>query len=325
MRSYFTMLVLLLAAVVCKPAMTAEKAAEAYPRKPIRVIVPFAAGGGTDLIARITAQKLTEAWGQQVIVDNRPGAGGIVGTEMGVRAAPDGYTFTLMGSSYTVNPSFYKLSFDPLNDITPIAQISQGPFIVAMHPGVAARTVKDFIALAKAKSGQLSYATSGAGSITHLATELFLGMAEVKMIHVPYKGTGPALVDTVAGQVALFFGDAPPTIPLVKSGRLRGIAVTTRDRIATAPDIPTVQEAGVPGYEVLLWQGMIGPKGIPRAIADKVHAEITRAFQTKEMEERFKGDGISPSAATREQFASRIRRETEVWRKVVQQTGIKLE
>jgi len=325
MRRYFTMLVLLLAAVVCKPAMTAEKAAEAYPMKPIRVIVPFAAGGGTDLIARITAQKLTEAWGQQVIVDNRPGAGGIVGTEMGVRAAPDGYTFTLMGSSYTVNPSFYKLSFDPLNDITPIAQISQGPFIVALHPGVAARTVKDFIALAKAKSGQLSYATSGAGSITHLATELFLGMAEVKMIHVPYKGTGPALVDTVAGQVALFFGDAPPTIPLVKSGRLRGIAVTTRDRIATAPDIPTVQEAGVPGYEVLLWQGMIGPKGIPRAIADKVHAEITRAFQTKEMEERFKGDGISPSAATREQFASRIRRETEVWRKVVQQTGIKLE
>ena len=243
MRSYFTMLVLLLVAVVCKPAMTAEKAAEAYPRKPIRVIVPFAAGGGTDLIARITAQKLTEAWGQQVIVDNRPGAGGIVGTEMGVRAAPDGYTFTLMGSSYTVNPSFYKLSFDPLNDITPIAQISQGPFIVALHPGVAARTVKDFIALAKAKSGQLSYATSGAGSITHLATELFLGMAEVKMIHVPYKGTGPALVDTVAGQVALFFGDAPPTIPLVKSGRLRGIAVTTRDRIATAPDIPTVCRA----------------------------------------------------------------------------------
>ena len=149
-------------------------------------------------------------------------------------------------------------------------------------------------------------------------------MAGIKMIHIPYKGTGPALVDAVAGQVALFFGDAPPTIPLVKSGRLRGIAVTTRDRIATAPDIPTVQEAGVPGYEVLLWQGMIGPKGVPNAIADKVHAEIARAFQTKEMVERFKGDEV-PSVATREQFASRIRSETEVWRKVIKQTGIKLE
>lgn len=324
MRRHFTMLVLPLAATVCGPGTAAEQA-NAYPTKPLRVIVPFAAGGGTDLIARITAQKLTEAWGQQVIVDNRPGAGGIVGTEMGVRAAPDGYTFTLMGSSYTVNPSFYKLSFDPVSDITPIAQISQGPFIVALHPGVAARTVKDFIALAKAKSGQLSYATSGAGSITHLSTELFLGMAGVKMIHVPYKGTGPALVDTVAGHVALLFGDAPPTIPHVKAGRLRGIAVTTRDRIATAPDIPTVHEAGVPGYEVLLWQGMIGPKGVPKAIADKVHDEIARAFQMKEMVERFVGDGISPSTATREQFAARIRSETEVWRKVVQQTGIKLE
>ena len=324
MHRHFAMLVLSLAAAVCKPGMAAEQA-EAYPRKPIRVIVPFAAGGGTDLIARITAQKLTEAWGQQVIVDNRPGAGGIVGTEMGVRAAPDGYTFTLMGSSYTVNPSFYKLSFDPINDITPIAQISQGPFIVVLHPGVAARTVKDFIALARAKAGQLSYATSGAGSITHLSTELFLGMAGVKMIHVPYKGTGPALVDTVGGQVALFFGDAPPTIPLVKSGRLRGIAVTTRERIATAPDIPTVQEAGVTGYEVLLWQGMIGPKGVPKPIADKVHAEIARAFQTREMVERFVGDGIAPSKATREQFAARIRSETDVWRKVVQETGIKLE
>ncbi len=296
-----------------------------YPNKPIRMIVPFAAGGGTDIIARIAAQKLTDAWGQQVIVDNRPGAGGVIGAELGARAAPDGYTYTLMGSSYTVNPSFYKLSFDPVNDITAIAQISQGPFIVVLNPNVAARTVKEFIALAKAKPGQLSFASSGAGSITHLASEIFLTMAGLKMIHVPYKGTGPALVDTIAGQVALLFGDAPPTIPHVKGGRLRGIAVTTRERIAAAPDIPTLHEAGVAGYEVLLWQGMIGPKGVPNAIADKAHAELARAFRNKEMTDRFAGDGIVPSVATREQFAARIRDETALWRKTVQQAGIKLE
>ena len=324
MRDNLSLLAFLLASAVYGPATAAEPA-ETYPTKPIRVIVPFAAGGGTDLIARITAQKLTEAWRQQVIVENRPGAGGIVGTEAGVRAAPNGYTYTLMGSSYTVNPSFYKLAFDPIDDITPIAQISQGPFVVALHPAVAARTLKDFVALAKAKPGQLSYASRGTGCVTHLSTELFLGKAGVKLVHVPYKGTGPALVDTVAGQVALFFGDAPPTIPHVKAGRLRAIAVTTGDRISALPDTPTVQEAGVPGYEVLLWQGMIGPKGVPAAIADKVHDAIVRAFQSKEMVDRFAADGISPSAAPREQFAARIRDETALWRKVVQQTGIKLD
>ena len=306
-------------------ASIGSAAAQSYPNKPIRLIVPFAAGGGTDLIARIAAQKLTDAWGQQVIVDNRPGAGGVVGAELGARAAADGYTYTLMGSSYTVNPSFYKLSFDPVNDITAIAQISQGPFIVVLNPTVAARTVKEFIALAKARPGQLGFATSGAGSITHLSSEIFLSMAGLKMIHVPYKGTGPALVDTIGGQVALLFGDAPPTIPHVKGGRLRGIAVTTRERIATAPDMPTLHEAGVTGYEVLLWQGMIGPKGVPAAIADKAQAELARAFRGKDMVDRFVGDGISPSDATRVQFAERIKNETEMWRKTVQQAGIKLE
>ena len=314
-----------LALAFAHDAPAADSGAAAYPSKPIRIIVPFAAGGGTDLIARIVAQKLTEAWGQQAIVDNRPGAGGIVGTEAGVRAAPDGYTFTLMGSSYTVNPAVYKISFDPLNDITPIAQTSQGPFVVTVHPGLPAKTVKEVIALAKAKPGQLSYASSGAGSITHLSSELFLSMAGIKLVHVPYKGTGPALIDTVGGQVAMFFGDAPPTLPHVKAGKLRGLAVTTRERIAAAPDIPTLHEAGVPGYEVLLWQGMIGPKGVPGAIVTKVHGEIVRAFNSKEMVARFVNDGISPSNATPEQFGARIRNELEVWRKVVQQTGIKVD
>jgi tripartite-type tricarboxylate transporter receptor subunit TctC len=325
MHRCFTALAASLVLAASASASAAQSATAAYPAKPIRIIVPFAAGGGTDLIARIVAQKLAESWGQQVIVDNRPGAGGNLGTEMGVRAAPDGYTYTLMGSSYTVNPAFYKLSFDPINDITPIAQTSQGPFVVTVHPGVAAKSVKELIALAKAKPDQLTYASSGAGSITHLATALFLGMAGVKLVHVPYKGTGPALIDTVGGQVAMFFGDAPPTLPHVKAARLRGIAVTTRERIAAAPDIPTLHEAGVPGYEVLLWQGMIGPKGVPAAIVTKTHEEIVRAFNSKEMVARFVNDGISPSNATPEQFGARIRNELEIWRKVVQQTGIKLE
>ena len=324
MHRCFTAFAASLVLAASTSAQAGESAVAAYPAKPIRIIVPFAAGGGTDLIARITAQKLTESWGQQIIVDNRPGAGGIVGTEMGVRAAPDGHTYTLMGSSYTVNPAFYKLSFDPINDITPIAQISQGPFVVVVHPAVPAKAIKELIALAKAKPGELSYASSGAGSVTHLSTALFVGMAGIKVVHIPYKGTGPALTDIVGGQVAVFFGDAPPTLPHVKSGRLRGIAVTTRDRIAAAPDIPTVIEAGVP-YEVLLWQGMIGPKGVPNAIVTKVHGEIVRAFGTKEMVARFVNDGISPSGGTPEQFGARIRNELEVWRKVVAQTGIKLD
>ena len=291
--------------VIC--SLDAAAATASYPTKPIRMIVPLAAGGGTDLIARLAAQKLTDAWGQQVIVDNRPGAGGVVGAELGARAAPDGYTHTLLGSSYTVNPSFYELAFDPVNDITAMAQISQGPFIVTTNPGVAACTVREFIALAKAKHGQLSFATSGAGRITHLSSEIFLIMARLKMVHVPHKGTGPALIDTISGQVALLFGDAPPTLPHVKGGRLRGIAVTTGERITTLPDMPTLHEAGVPGYEVLLRQGMIGSKGIPSAIADKTLAELARAFRAKDMVDRCAGDGISHSVATRAQFAERIR------------------
>ena len=323
MHPCFTALPALLLAM-CTTAIAAESAAS-YPTKPIRIIVPFAAGGGTDLIARLTAQKLTDAWGQQVIVDNRPGAGGLIGTEMGVRAAPDGYTLTLMGNSYTVNPAFYKLTYDPVNDITPIAQTSQGPFVVTVHPGLAAKSVKELIALAKSKPGELSYASSGAGSITHLSSELFVRIAGIKLVHVPYKGTGPALVDTVAGQVALFFGDAPPTLPHVKAGRLRALAVTTRERIAAVPEVPTLNEAGVPGYDVMLWQGMIGPKGLPGAIVTKLHDEVVRAFGAKDMVARFVNDGISPSNATPAEFGVRIRNETQVWRKVVGETGIKLE
>jgi hypothetical protein len=201
--------------------------AQQYPVKPIRFVAPFAPGGGTDFIARVAAQKLTEAVKQQVIVENRPGAGGTLGAELGARAAPDGYTFTVIAGSYAVNPSIYKLAFDPVNDITPVIQFSQGPLLIVVHPALPIKSMKDLIALARSKPGGLSYASSGQGSIVHLSTELFLYMAKVKAVHIPYKGTGPAITDTMSGQTQFLFGSIAAVMPIVKQGRLRGIAVTT--------------------------------------------------------------------------------------------------
>src|SRR3989454_3212211 len=202
-----------------------------YPTKPVRIIAPFAPGGGTDFIARLIAQKLTERLGHQVIVENKPGAGGNLGAEFAVKSAPDGYTLLLVAGSYTVNPSLYKLSFDPVNDITPVIQLSQGPFVVAVHPSVPANNLKELIELARRQPDKLSYASAGSGSITHLASELFLDMAKVKIVHIPYKGTGPALNDTIAGSTQLIFGSVSTTLQFIKSGRLRGLAVTTPRRI----------------------------------------------------------------------------------------------
>ena len=305
--------------------LTSQALSQAYPSKPIRVIAPFAPGGGTDLIARVSAQKLTEAMGQQAIVDNRPGAGGTLGAELGAKAPPDGYTFTLIAGSYSVNPSLFKLNFDPVNDITPVIQLSQGPFLVVVHPSLPAKNIKELIAIAKAKPGQITFASSGAGSITQLATELFADMAGIKMIHIPYKGTGPALTDTMAGQVQMLFGSVGVTLPQMSSGRLRAIAVTTAKRIAAAPNVPTIAESGVKGYEVILWHGLIAPKGLPRPILDRVNSELNKALQAKDMQERLAGDGVSAAGGTPEQFAALIKKDIEVWRKVVQKAGVKAE
>ncbi|MBI3937682.1 MAG: tripartite tricarboxylate transporter substrate binding protein [Betaproteobacteria bacterium] len=298
---------------------------QAYPVKSIRIIAPFAPGGGTDLIARIAAQKLTESLGQQVIVENRPGAGGALGAELGAKAAPDGYTFTLISASYTVNPSLYKLAFDPVNDITAVIQMSQGPFLVATHPSLPVKNIKEFVALAKAKPGQLAYASSGQGSITHLATELFVMMAGIKVLHVPYKGTGPALTDTIGGQVQFIFGSVAATLPQVRQGRLRGIAVSTPQRIPGAPEIPTVSESGVKGYEVVLWHGMIGPKGLSRPVIDRINAELNKAIKTKDMSEKLATDGVAPAGGTPAQFLALIKKDIATWAKVVKQAGVKVE
>lgn len=318
-------LVTALCAVGALAAAVGTAAAQQYPVKSVRIIAPFAPGGGTDFIARLMAQKLTESLGQQVIVDNRPGAGGTLGAELGVRAAPDGYTLTMLAASYPVNPSLYKLNFDPANDITPIIQIAKGPFLVVVHPSMPVKNIKDLIAIAKRKPGEINYATSGQGSIVHMATELFASMAGIRMNHIPYKGTGPALTDTMAGQTTLLFGSIAATMPQVKTERLRPIAVTTAKRIPALPDVPSIAESGVPGYDVSNWHGLIGPKNLPRPIVDRVNGDVNKIIRQKDMEERLQADGVAPSGGTPEQYGEIIRREIDLWKTVAAQAKVKLD
>ncbi|MBC7781185.1 MAG: tripartite tricarboxylate transporter substrate binding protein [Proteobacteria bacterium] len=298
--------------------------AQTYPVKPVRMIIPFAPGGGSDFIGRIAAQQLTEVLGQTVIVENRGGAGGSLGVEVGMKSPPDGYTLTLIAASYPVNPSLYKLNFDPVKDIQPVIQMSQGPFLVAVHPSLPVKTIKDLIALSKKSPGTLNYATSGQGSIVHLATEHFSNMAGIKMTHIPYKGTGPALTDTIGGHTTVIFGSIASTLPFVRAGKLRGIAVTTAQRIPAEPNVPSIAET-VPGYDVTNWHGVLVPRGTPRPIVDRVNAELSKALKNKEMIDRLQADGVSPAGGTPEEFGARIAREIELWRKIVAQAGVKAE
>jgi tripartite-type tricarboxylate transporter receptor subunit TctC len=299
--------------------------AQQYPAKPVRIVVPFAPGGGSDFIARFMAQRLSNALGKQFIVENKPGAGGVLGIEAGIKSPPDGYTLTLIASSYTVNPSIYKLSFDPVSDITPIIQMSQGPLLVVVRPTLPVKTTQELIALAKAKPGQVNFASSGQGSVIHLATELFDSMAGVKMNHIPYKGTGPALTDTIGGQTDVFFSSTATAMPHVQAGKLRAIAVTTAKRIPALPNVPTIAESGVPGYDVTLWHGLIGPKGLPRPIVERINAEVTKALKLKETADQLQNDGVAPAGGTPEQFQAQIQKEIGIWRKVVADAHVKAE
>ena len=318
-----TLVRMLAAAFVGLNALAVQ--AQAYPTKPVRIIVPFAPGGGSDFIGRFIAQRLSDSWGKQVIVENKPGAGGMLGVEQGVKSAPDGYTLVLIASSYTVNPSIYKLAFDPAADITPIIQLSQGPLLVVVRPSLPVKNLKELIALAKAKPGQVNFASSGQGSVIHLATELFDSMAGIKMNHIPYKGTGPALTDTIGGQTDVFFSSTATAMPQVQAGKLRALAVTTAKRIPALPDVPTIAEAGVPGYDVVLWHGLIGPKGMPKDVVDRVNAEATKALKLKETAAQLQNDGVAPAGGTPAQFGGTIRKEIGMWRKVVADAGVKVE
>jgi len=299
--------------------------AQTYPTKPVKIVVGFAPGGGSDFAARVIAQQLTERLKSQVIVENKPGAGSLLGAEFVIKSAPDGYTLLLTPASYTVNPSVYKLSFDPLNDITPIAQISKGPYIVAVHPSVPAKTLKELVAYAKANPGKLSYASSGNGAHIHVATEYFLYTAGVDIVHVPYKGTGPALNDTVGGQVQMIFGSVATALQYVKSGRLRPLAVTTPKRIAAAPDVPTVAESGYPGWEVTNWHGLVGPKGLPKDIVQRLNKEINVAVHSDEVKKVLSSDGLEPAGGTPEELAALLKSEVARWAQVVKRANIKID
>ena len=303
----------------------ASASAQPYPVKPVRIIVAAAPGGGTDFVGRVLAQKLSEAMGQQVIVENRPGAGSMLGFEAGMRAAPDGYTFNLITPSFSINPSLYAVKFDTANDFTPVIRVASGPLIAVVHPSVPAKNLKELIALAKARPDHVAYGSSGQGGIVHLANAQFLHMAGVRMTHVPYKGGGPALTELIAGQVQLVFATPQASLSQVKAGRIRALAVTTAARLPTEPAIPTLAEAGVPGYEVNNWHAVIGPKGVPRAIVERLHGEIGKVIRTKEMEERLRGDGVLPAPSTPEELQEQIRREIVMWREVVKTAGIKIQ
>jgi len=287
--------------------------------------VPFAPGGGSDFIARFMAQRLSGLLGKPFVIENKPGAGGNLGTEQGVRAAADGYTLTLIASSYTVNPAIHKLNFDPVNEVTPIIQLSRGPLLVLVNPSLGASTLQDLIAMAKKKPGEIMYASSGQGSIIHAATELFNLKAGIKMIHVPYRGTGPALTDTLAGQTQVFFSSAATALPHVQSGTLKALAVTTAKRLSALPNVPTVAEAGLPGYEVDLWHGLIAPKGLPRTIVDKINKAANESLTLKDTAEKLATDGVAPAGGTPEQFMATIRKEIDLWKKLAADGVIKAE
>lgn len=301
--------------------------AQAYPAKPVKIIVAFAPGGGADIVARLIAQHLTQRLGQPFIIDNRGGGGGIIGTDMAAKAAPDGYTILLGQSGPNVlNPSLYaKLPYDAIKDFAPITQATTYPYVIAVHPSVPVKNLGELIALAKAKPGEVSYGTAGTGSSAHLAAALFERQTQVKMNHIPYKGAGPALMDTVAGQVNMVFGDAASATQQAKAGRVRALAVTGAKRSPLIPEVPTAMESGAPDYEATAWHGFLAPAGTPREVIDKLHTEIAAVLKTKEVRERLERDGIEAVGSTPEQFGAHIRAEIDKWGKVVRDANIKLE
>ena len=300
-------------------------AADDYPSRPVRLIAPFTAGGGVDIVARLLAQKLTEKWGQQVVVDNRTGATGIIGTDLAAHASPDGYTLLLgNAATHAVNVSlFKKLPYDAVKNFAPITLIGRVPEMLVVHPALPATTVKELIALAKTKP--LTYGSAGAGSPPHLAGELFQYLAKVKLVHVPYKGSAPALADLIGGQINMYFSNILSAVPFVKAGRLRGLGVTSEKRSVVAPDVPAIAESGLPGYADYNWYGVLAPKGTPRAVVTRLHADIVQVVKGQDMEERLTKDGAEVIANTPDEFAHFIRAEIDRYARIVKESRLRAE
>ena len=302
-------------------------AAQTFPTKPVRLIVTFPPGGPSDFVARALGQKLTEGWGQQVVVDNRGGAGGVVGVEAGARASPDGYTL-LQGQSggMSINPALLpKLSYDPFRDFTPITMLVINAQMLVAHPSVPAKTVKELVALAQAKPGQIAYASAGVGSAQHLGMEMLKVMTRIDILHVPYKGTGVLLGDLFSGQVSLLFTSMPAVLPHVNSGKLKGIAVGSARRSPAAPDVPTVAESGVPGFEYVAWYGLFAPARTPKAIVDRISNDVTRALGDADLAQRLASQGAEPSPMSPQGLARYMREDHERWKKVIREAKIRVE
>ena len=306
--------------------LAASASAQQYPSRPVRIVSPFAPGGGNDALCRIISPKLSEYLKQQIIIENRAGANGIVGTEIAARSAPDGYTIVLIPSGHTVNATLYrKLPYDSIRDFTAISLAASSPLVLAVHPSLPAKNVKDLVALAKARPGQLSYGSAGIGSSGHLGGALFDALTGTKMLHVPYKGMSVAITDLMSGQVSLTFGTSLSVVPHVRSGRLRALATTGAQRSTALPDLQTVAEAGVPGYEASLWYGFVGPARIPAEIVQRLNAEIVAVLALPEIRERLAAQGVDARSSTSEEFARLLASDVERWAKVVQRAGIKPE
>ena len=300
--------------------------AQGYPAKAVRVIVPYAPGGGSDVISRILAQRMAENLGRQFVIDNRAGANGIIGTEMAAQAPADGYTLLYVSSPHAVNPSLYrKLPFDTLKDLAPISEIASSPSILVVHPSLPARTVRELISLGRARPGQIDYASGGSGGSPHLATELFKKMAGINLTHVPYRGAGPALTDVLAGQVQVMFANSAPALPHIQAGRLRALGISSTKRSAIAPEIPTITESGVPGYEAVTIFGLLAPANTPRAIIDLLNAAVHKAMRTPEVGESMKTLGADVVLTTPEEFGRVIEAEMKRWGELVRALKLHVE
>lgn len=305
------------------PAQAApDVKSEIYPNRPVRLVIPFAAAGSNDVVARILAHQLTEIWKQQVVADNRAGANGIIGIDMVAKAPADGYSLLIASTTFTMNPSLYKLPFDPVKDFAPVSLIAEGPLMLCSHPGFAARNVEQLIALAKAKPGQLQYASSGLGGIAHLAGVLLEKMAGISLLHVPYKGSGAGVIDAVSGQVPLIISSVSPVLPFVKNGRLRVLGIGGTKRSRFLPDAPTIAEAGVPGYESNMWWGIMVPARTPPAMVQKLNRDIRQAIDAGDVPQRFADLGMEVRVSPPAEFAKMVGADIRKWAGIIKEAGL---
>jgi tripartite-type tricarboxylate transporter receptor subunit TctC len=313
---------LLAAIAVCIAADISAQ--QNYPAGPMRIVVPFTPGGGTDILARLIAQKLNESWGQPVVVDNRPGAAGTLGTAFVAKSVGDGHTLLIVPAGYAGNPGLYKkLPYDHTRDLAPVSWLASGPLTLVVHPSLPAKSVKELIAFARARPGEINFGSSGAGTLPHLSAELFNSMSGIKMVHIPYKGAGAAVTDVMAGRVPVYFMNILQSVSLIKAGKLRALGVTTPQRTPIAPDIPSIAEAGLKGYDMTNWYGLLAPAATPREAIVKLNAEVVRILKLPELTNRLADDGMTVVASSPARFAEFLARETDKFTKVIEAAGIK--